>query len=332
LCSVPAKKKKEIIMEYIPIFKDFLEIIQQIKATTIVIEKKRTFGASSSACAFLALGADDFGINPIWLEINQIMPFIGTQFDIISDGAERIIVKSGKSKVKINTLGGSPIDIQKPNIENNVKVKIPEIINKGLSLVNQGDMRFYAQGIGYSENVMCISDGVAMIFHESQTPFSGIIPKDAAVLAGKLDSEISVGEKTACIQPREGIEIFFQMIQGDYPPIGKVINQSTNLAVSVSSKELREAVNLAMNFSDKNRVLNLSFEEEVLTIIVRVPGKSDFESKIQCSNVDDKFVVNFHADRLQKLAAMTDEVDFNFESAGRPCKICDFGIIVPARF
>ena len=310
---------------------NLLELAQVLKIEYINITKTGSWGTCSVGYIESSLTSTELNINEVNINVNDLHIFIkNKEFALTSDN-NKILGKAGRSKAEFTVLN---IDADKPKQrEFKKEVTIPQDIIKSLSLCNKSDSRFYTHGAGYAENMIAISNGLALVFSKCDTVFNNIIPIQAMQLSDKYNKNIKITEDDSfCSVECDGNLVILGMITGGFPPFSRAMPQTINYAVSVSSKELREILTTAQQFYTKEGIVKLTFKNNTLFIETGFGSSKKYTSELECSYAhNNELEISFKLESLLKLASLRDETDFLIESPEKPVKIGENALITTAR-
>lgn len=252
-----------------------------------------------------------------------------------------LLLKSGKNKAKFSTMPASEF----PKIEGSPAgrpeiVLSPELLkkiaDKSCFCVSEDSSRPAMTGV-YFENVdsklkIVTTDGFRLSLLEEKGKeedfainVSAKIIEELGKMAISSGKEVGVflnAGKTQVTFKLEAGEISSRLIEGQYPPYGKIIPRNSSIKVVLDRQDFLRGVKTAAIFSkDVANIVSLSFKENILKISSKTANLGENESEIDCqkegSDLDVNFNFRYLLDVLSKMSGS--EISFETEGENKPC-------------
>lgn len=306
---------------------EILELCMSLKIEFINISDTCIFGLNSTAMIINnKLTNASLNVDVCQVKVDTLLSFIKNKDYTLQTKEHKILAKAGRSRANIDTLPIS--DIIVPNMCFSIATKIPDIFQKSLSICDKNDSRVYLLGTGCVDGYVAISNGMLIVFDNSDRCFENIIPTAALALAFKHKGVILINSSfTHCsVTCDNDTSVTFGMITGSFPAFNRALPQTINYKYSLNSRDLKDSLQRGFSFTNRDGVVEILFSKN--EVVLKIGSYTD---TIDCTGETGELKLMFKIESLLKLAGIFEELTFEVEAPDRPVLINKKSLLVTAR-
>ena len=275
----------------------------------------------------------------------------GAEVELASDGAGKMVLKSGRSKFQLSTLPTDEFPVMAGgDLPHTFKLgagDLRSLIDRTRFAISTEETRYYLNGIylhAAETNGTPVLRAVATDGHRLAR-VEGPLPKGAEGMPGVIISRKTVAELRKLIEDSgdditlslsdakiqfafDGAVLTSKLIDGTFPDYERVIPEGNDKELSLDCKAFSEAVDrVSAISSEKSRAVKLKLEKNLLELSAQSPEHGSASEEIEVAYTGGSIEIGFNAAYLLDVARQIESgtLSMVMADAASPTVICDTG-------
>lgn len=241
---------------------------------------------------------------------------------------DHLIVKSGRSRVKLNTLQSKDFPaFPSGKYDAEFSADLSKMFDATKFAISNEEARYYLNGVylvGTDEKLEAVATTghiLSKVFVDSVGAFDGVIvPRKIVGITPEGVVKVSVSSKLIRIENEDTV-IVSKLVDGTYPPYERIIPTGNRFCAKFDKVDMSSAVNFVSSIlSDKGRAIVLDVAPGAINLSAHSSGSDEAADEVQVEYSGEPMRVGansaFIMDTLASLPA--GEVEFHFEGPSNP--------------